>query len=316
MSGERGRLGRFTDAVLGGARAARDKARELRDEFRTSDEPERALVAPLLPGQELRYVGLGPVRAPQTHKAGRQLAGVLADEFVDSLDPKVLFGLLNIVNPVVWVDAVLTPVRLAAGLLLLPAKVAAVEAPDGAAAAAFREAEAAGVPEAAEPEPVPPPQRAQRDPIPLTEEQEAFRALFRLSLYRPLADQLAEIAYRRRYVFSGDLATLAGSLLLFLERYNGTPLAVTDTHLHLLRMGPRPDADRPDRRQPRVLWSVRRDRVARIDSARGAAGFMQLTSTVVFDDDSWIRLTQPAVRDDQSLFLTAIHDLPGRRPSP
>ncbi|MFG1842550.1 hypothetical protein ACGFH8_29460 [Micromonospora sp. NPDC049175] len=301
MSGERGRLGRLTDAVLGGARAARDKARELRDELRTSDEPERALVAPLLPGQELRYVGLGPVRVPSTHKAGRQLAGVMADEFVDSLDPKVLFGLLNIVNPVVWVDAVLTPVRLAAGVLLLPGKAAAV---------------AAGVPEVAEPEPGPPQQRAQRDPIPLTEEQEAFRALFRLSLYRPLAEQLAEIAYRRRYVFSGDLATLAGSLLLFLERYNGTPLAVTDTHLHLLRMGPRPDADRPDRRQPRVLWSLRRDRVARVDSERGATGLVQLTSTIVFDDGSWIRLTQPAVRDDQSRFLTAIHDLPGQRPQP
>lgn len=229
MSGERGRLGRFTDAVLGGARAARDKARELRDEFRTSDEPERALVGPLLPGQELRYVGLGPVRVPATHKAGRQLATVMADELVDSLDPKVLFGLLNIVNPVVWVDAVLTPVRLAAGVLLLPGKAGAI---------------AAGVPEVAAPEPGLPQQPAQREPIPLTEEQEAFRALFRLSLYRPLADQLAEIAYRRRYVFSGDLATLAGSLLLFLERYNGTPLAVTDTHLHLLRMGPRPDADR------------------------------------------------------------------------
>ncbi|MFG1916671.1 hypothetical protein [Micromonospora sp. NPDC048898] len=298
MSGERGRLGRFTDAVRGGARAARDRARELRDEFRTSDEPERALVAPLLPGQELRYVGLGPVRAPGTHKAGRQLADVMADEFVDSLDPKVLFGLLNIVNPVVWVDAVLAPVRLAAGVLLLPGKVGAL---------------AAGVPEAAEPEPGP---RVRREPIALTEEQEAFRALFRLSLYRPLADQLAEIAYRRRYVFSGDLATLAGSLLLFLERYTGTPLAVTDTHLHLLRMGPRPDADRPDRRQPRVLWSVPRDRVARIDSERGATGLVQLTSTIAFDDSSWIRLTQPALRDDQSRFLTAIHDLPGQRPAP
>ncbi|MFG3644937.1 hypothetical protein ACGF3C_32155 [Micromonospora sp. NPDC047762] len=300
-SGERGRLGRFTDAVLGGARAARDKARELRDEFRTSDEPERALVAPLLPGQELRYVGLGPVRAPQTHRAGRQLADVMADEFVDSLDPKVLFGLLNIVNPVVWVDAVLTPVRLAAGVLLLPGRAGAI---------------AAGVPEAAEPEPAPPQQRVQRDPIALTEEQEAFRALFRLSQYRPLAEQLAEIAHRRRYVFSGDLATLAGSLLLFLERYSGTPLAVTDTHLHLLRMGPRPDADRPDRRQPRVLWSMRRDRVARVDSERGATGLVQLTSTILFDDGSWIRLTQPALRDDQSRFLTAIHDLPGQRPQP
>ncbi|WP_328848136.1 hypothetical protein [Micromonospora zamorensis] len=301
MSGERGRLGRFTDAVLGGARVARDKARELRDEFRTSDEPERALVAPLLAGQDLRYVGLGPVRMSQTHQAGRQLADEVGAELTDALDPKVLFGLLNIVNPVVWVDAVLTPVRLAAGVLLLPGKAGAI---------------AAGVPELAAPEPGLPQQPAQREPIPLTEEQEAFRALFRLSLYRPLADQLAEIAYRRRYAFSGDLATLAGSLLLFLERYTGTPLAVTDTHLHLLRMGPRPDADRPDRRQPRVLWSVRRDRVARVDSERGASGLVQLASTIVFDDGSWIRLTQPALRDDQSRFLTAIQDLPGQRPTP
>ncbi|MET8203104.1 hypothetical protein [Micromonospora taraxaci] len=298
---QRGRLGRFTDAVLGGARAARDKARELREEFRTSDEPERALVAPLLPGEELRYVGLAPVRCPDTHKAGRQLADVMADKFVDSLDPKVLFGLLNIVNPVVWVDAVLTPVRMAAGVLLLPGKAGAV---------------AAGLPEAVAPEPDLPHQQVQRKPIPLTEEQEAFRALFRLSLYRPLADQLAEIAYRRRYVFSGDLATLAGSLLLFLDRYTGTPFAVTDTHLHLLRMGSRPDADRPDRRRPRVLWSVPLSRVARFDSERSATGLVQLSSTIAFDDGSWLRLTQPALRDDQSRFFTALGDLPGRRPTP
>ncbi|RLP96412.1 hypothetical protein [Micromonospora sp. CV4] len=298
-SGERGRLGRFTDAVLGGARAARDKARELRDEFRTSDEPERALVAPLLPGQELRYVGLAPVRTPETHKAGRQLTDRVAGEMAEALDPRALFGLLNIVNPVVWVDAVMTPVRLAAGVLLLPGKAAAV---------------AVGLP-AVEPEPGPPHQAPQREPIPLTEEQEAFRALFRLSRYRPLADQLAEIAYRRRYVFSGDLATLAGSMLLFLERYTGTPLAVSDTHLHLLRMGSRPDADRPDRRQPRLLWSVERTRVARVDSEGGVAGLMQFPSTIFFDDGSWIRIVNPATRDDQSRFLTAIRELPGQRPT-
>ncbi|RLP94534.1 hypothetical protein EAD89_03855 [Micromonospora sp. BL4] len=298
-SGERGRLGRFTDAVLGGARAARDKARELRDEFRTSDEPERALVAPLLPGQELRYVGLAPVRTPETHKAGRQLTDRVAGEMAEALDPRALFGLLNIVNPVVWVDAVMTPVRLAAGVLLLPGRAAAV---------------AVGLP-AAEPEPSPPHQAPQREPIPLTEEQEAFRALFRLSRYRPLADQLAEIAYRRRYVFSGDLATLAGSMLLFLERYTGTPLAVSDTHLHLLRMGSRPDADRPDRRQPRLLWSVERTRVARVDSEGGVAGLMQFPSTIFFDDGSWIRIVNPATRDDQSRFLTAIRELPGQRPT-
>ncbi|GAB3936990.1 hypothetical protein GCM10027614_14390 [Micromonospora vulcania] len=225
----------------------------------------------------------------------------MADELADALDPKVLFGLLNIVNPVVWVDAVMTPVRLAAGVLLLPGKAAAV---------------AGGVAQTTEPEPAAPRQPVQREPIALTEEQEAFRALFRLSLYRPLAEQLAEIAYKRRYVFSGDLATLAGSLLLFLERYTGTPVAVTDTHLYLLRMGLRPDADRPDRRQPRVLWSVQRSRVTRIDSERGVAGLVQFPSTIFFDDGSWIRIVNPAPRDDQSRFLTAIREIPGQRPTP
>ncbi|MGK5523019.1 hypothetical protein ACSNN9_27185 [Micromonospora sp. URMC 107] len=298
MSEGRSRLGRLTDAVLGGARTARDKARELRDEFRTTDEPERALVAPLLPGEEIRYVGLAPVRAPENHRAGSQLADRVNAELAEALDPRALFGLLNIVNPVAWVDAVLTPVRIAAGVLLLPGKAAVL---------------AAGTPEAAEAEPAP--GAAPREPLPLTEEQEAFRALFRLSRYRPLADQLAEIAYRRRYVFSGDLATLAGSLLLFLERYTGTPLAVTDTHLHLLRMGRRPDPDREDRRRPQVLWSVPRRRIARIDSDAGAARLMQFPSTIVFDDGSWIRIVNPATRDDQSRFLAAVRGLPGQRPT-
>ncbi|MBQ0902480.1 hypothetical protein [Micromonospora sp. U21] len=302
-SGERGRLSRFTDAVLGGARAARDKARELRDEFRTSDEPERALVAPLLPDQEVRYVGLAPVRADEMHRAGSQFADTMSEAVAESLEPRALFGLLNIVNPVVWVDAVMTPVRIAAGVLLLPGKAAAL---------------AGGVADAADPDaglPAPRQGAEARQPLPLTPEQEAFRALFRLSQYRPLADQLAEIAYRRRYVFSGDLATLAGSLLLFLERYTGTPLTVTDTHLHLLRMGRRPDEDRPDRRQPRLLWSVERHRVARIDCDHGAARLMQFPSTIVFDDGSWIRIVNPATRDDQARFLAAIRDIPGQRPA-
>ncbi|SCL73108.1 hypothetical protein [Micromonospora peucetia] len=298
MSDGRSRLGRLTDTVLGGARAARDKARELRDEFRTTDEPERALVAPLLPDEEVRYVGLAPVRAPENHRAGSQLADRVNTELAEALDPRALFGLLNIVNPVAWVDAVMTPVRIAASVLLLPGKAAVL---------------AAGTPEAAEPEPAP--GVAPREPLPLTAEQEAFRALFRLSRYRPLADQLAEIAHRRRYVFSGDLATLAGSLLLFLERYTGTPLAVTDTHLHLLRMGRRPDPDREDRRRPQVLWSVPRRRITRIDCEHGTARLAQFPSTIVFDDGSWIRIVNPATRDDQSRFLAAVRDLPGQRPT-
>ncbi|MEH1102776.1 hypothetical protein [Micromonospora sp. CPCC 205561] len=298
MSEGRGRLGRLTDAVLGGARMARDRARELREEFRTTDEPERALVAPLLPGQEIRYVGLAPVRAPENHRAGSQLADRVEAELAEALDPRALFGLLNVVNPVAWVDAVMTPVRIATGVLLLPGRAAVL---------------AAGAPEAVEAEPAP--GAAPRQPLPLTAEQEAFRALFRLSRHRPLADQLAEIAYRRRYVFSGDLATLAGSLLLFLERYTGTPLVVTDTHLHLLRMGRRPDPGREDRRRPHVLWSVQRRRVARIDSEHGGARLMQFPSTVAFDDGSWIRIVNPATRDDQFRFLAAVRELPGRRPA-
>jgi hypothetical protein len=301
VTGGRGRLGRLTDAVRGGARAARDKARELRDEFRTSDEPERALVAPLLPDEEVRYVGLAPVRAPENHRAGSQLADRVNAELAEALDPRALFGLLNIVNPVAWVDAVLTPVRIVAGVLLLPGR-AAVLAAGGPEAT---EADRPGPGRAAEP----------RQPVPLAPEQEAFRALFRLSRYRPLADQLAEIAYRRRYVFSGDLATLAGSLLLFLERYTGTPLVVTDTHLHLLRMGRRPDPGREDRRRPQVLWSVERRRIARIDCDHGAARLMQFPSTIVFDDGSWIRIVNPATRDDQARFLTAVRDIPGGRPA-
>ncbi|SCL72525.1 hypothetical protein GA0070606_6154 [Micromonospora citrea] len=301
MTGGRGRLGRLTEAVLGGARAARDKARELRDEFRTTDEPERALVAPLLPGEEIRYVGLAPVRAPETHRAGSQFADRVGAEVAEALDPRALFGLLNVVNPVAWVDAVMTPVRIVAGVLMLPGK-AAVLAADG------------GDPAGADP-PGPDRPAQARQPVPLTEEQEAFRALFRLSRHRPLADQLAEIAYRRRYVFSGDLASLAGSLLLFLERYTGTPLVVTDTHLHLLRMGRRPDEGREDRRRPQVLWSVERRRIARIDSDHGAARLMQFPSTIVFDDGSWIRIVNPATRDDQGRFLAAVRDIPGQRPA-
>ncbi|GAB3974263.1 hypothetical protein V1634_19505 [Plantactinospora veratri] len=296
-----GRFGRLTDAMLGGVRTARARARELREEFRTSDEPERLLVAPLLPGERLRYVGLASLRTAQTHRAGGELADRMAGEIAEALDPRALFGLLHIVNPVAWLDAVMTPVRLASGMLLHPARAAAV---------------AAGPSEQTAPESVPGHQPAHREPLPLTEEQEAFRALFRLSPYRPLADQLAEIAYRRRYAFSGDLATHAGSLLLFLDRYTGTPLAVTDSHLHLLRMGRRPDEGRPDRRQPRLLWSVRRDRVARIDSEGGPTRLLRFPSTVVFDDGSWIRIVNPTIHDDQSRFLAAIEGIPGQRPGP
>lgn len=297
------RLGRFAGAVRDGARTARDRARELRDEFRTSDEPERALVAPLLPGQDLRYVGLVSVRVPETHRLGRQFTDQMAGELAEAFDPRALFGLLHIVNPVAWVDAVMTPVRLAAGALLLPGAAAAVTA---------------GLPGETTPEQAGPPHQAgppQREPLPLTEEQEAFRALFRLNRYRPLADQLAEIAYRNRYVFSGDLATLAGSLLLFLTRYTGTPFAVTDTHLHLLRMGLRPAEGRPDRRRPRLLWSVARTRVARIDSEHGSTRLVQFPSTIVFDDGSWLRVVNPAPRGDQARFLAAVREIPGRRPT-
>lgn len=108
---------------------------------------------------------------------------------------------------------------------------------------------------------------------------------------------------------------MAGSLLLFLERHTGTPLAVTDTHLHLLRMGRRPDEDKPDRRQPRVLWSVERRRIARIDSDHSAARLVHFPSTIVFDDGSWIRIINPTIRDDQARFLAAVRDIRGDRPT-
>ncbi|MCM0677940.1 hypothetical protein NCC78_25160 [Micromonospora phytophila] len=308
MTGAWNRITRLTETVVGQARTARDRARELRAEFRTSDEPERRLVAPLVPDQEVRYVSLVGFKTHEFHRLGAQFADTMGDALAESLDPRVLFGLLNIVNPVVWVDAVMAPVRLAAGVLMLPGQAAAAAAGLPAAAAADAARAEPSPPEPARPGPP-------RPPVPLTPEQEAFRALFRLSRYRPLADQLAEIAYRRRYVFSGDLATLAGSLLLFMERYTGTPVAVTDTHLLLLRMGPRPLEDKPDHRRPRVLWSIDRRRIACIDCDYNVTRMLQFPTTVVFDDGSWIRLLNPAHREDQNRFVAALQGIPGKRPS-
>ncbi|MEV0154680.1 hypothetical protein AB0H57_13180 [Micromonospora sp. NPDC050686] len=293
------RFARLTDGVLGGVR---ERTRRLLDEFSTSDAPERALVAPLLPEQQLRYVGLGPACADDLHRTGRQFTDTMSAELAEALDPAALFGLLNIVNPVAWVDAVMTPVRMAAQALLVAGGAAALAARDPDTARADAQHAHAPAAKAAQ-------------PMPLTPEQEAFRALFRLSPYRPLAVQLAEIAYRRRYAFSGDLATRAGSLLLFLDRYTGTPLAVTDTHLHLLRMGRRPDAGKPDRREPRLLWSVERRHVARIDSGAGIARVIRFPSTIAFSDGSWIRIVNQTLRDDHMRFVAAVRDwdIPGTR---
>ncbi|MEO3743052.1 hypothetical protein [Plantactinospora sp. B5E13] len=88
-----------------------------------------------------------------------------------------------------------------------------------------------------------------------------------------------------------------------------------DTHLHLLRMGLRPPEGRPDRRRPRLLWSVARSRAARIDSEHGSTRLVRFPSTIVFDDGSWIRIVNPAPRGDQARFLAAVRELPGRRPT-
>ncbi|MEH0981664.1 hypothetical protein [Micromonospora sp. CPCC 205556] len=305
MPGAWDQISRLTATAAQRARTVRDRARELREEFRTSDEPERLLVAPLVPGQEVRYVGLTGIRTHELHRLGAQFADRMGDELAEVMDPRTLFGLLQIANPVVWVDAVIAPVRMAAQALMLPANAAAAATLPALPGSGPDEPAAAG----AGPDPAAPPRR----PVPLTPEQEAFRAAFRLSRYRPLADQLAEIAYRRRYVFSGELASLAGSLLLCLERYTGTPLAVTDTHLHLLRMGMRPDAEKPDHRRPRLLWSVDRRRIVRIDCHYGATRMIQFPTTVVFDDGSWIRVLNPAHREDQNRFVAAVRGIPGDR---
>jgi hypothetical protein len=102
--------------------------------------------------------------------------------------------------------------------------------------------------------------------------------------------------------------------LLFLSRFTGTPFAVTDTHLHLLRMGRRPDADRPDTRRPRLLWSMPRRHIARIDANHGSTRVVSFPMTITFDDGSWIRVSNPAPRVDQTRFYAAVHDIPGDRP--
>ncbi|MFC6015279.1 hypothetical protein ACFP2T_03595 [Plantactinospora solaniradicis] len=309
MSSAWDRLGRLTEAGLKGAKALGDKARGWRDEVTAGfgDEPERALVEPLLPGQTLHYVGLESIRLPELHKVGRQFADEMARNVGEALDPRTLFGLLNIVNPALWVEAVIWPVRRAAEIVMLPIDVAT-----GVTA----QKTMPGTTEPSTPPQAPEAEQERRQPLPLPPEQEAFRAMFRLSAYRPLAEQLAEIAYKRRYTFSGELASSAGSMLLFLTRFTGTPLAVTDTHLHLLRMGRRPDEGKPDRRQPRVLWSMDRRHIARIDAQHSGTRVLSFPMTITFDDGSWIRVTNPSVRVDQWRFYAAVSEIPGDRPRP
>ncbi|SCG50584.1 hypothetical protein [Micromonospora halophytica] len=296
MTGAWNRITRLTGSVVGQARSVRDKARELREEFRGTDEPERLLVAPLVPGQQVRYVSQFGFYSDEYHKMGAQFADQVGDALADSFDPRVLFGLLNIVNPVAWVDAVITPVRIAAGVLTLPAKAVVAGGTD---AGRVRDGQL-----------VPP-----RRPLPLTGEQEAFRALFGFDAYEPLADQLAEFTYHYRYAFSGDLTSLAGGMLLFLARFTDTPVAVTDTHLHVLELPERPAPGQPDGRRPRLLWSVERRRLARIDFDYGPTRLLQFPATIVFDDGSWIHVVNPTTRDDQNRFLQALEGVPGKRPA-
>ena len=303
MSGERGRLGRFTDAVLGGARAARDKARELRDEFRTSDEPGDVLWSRrCCPGQELRYVGLGPVRMPADPQGRSAARRRDCRRACRPLDPKVLFGLLNIVNPVVWVDAVLTPVRLAAGV--------AAAAGQGRR---HRRRCAGGWRTEAGPAP---PHRARsgsRSRSPRSRRRSARCSGSACTARWPTSSPRSPTV-----AGSSSAATSPPSPAACCSSWSATrtPLAVTDTHVHLLRMGPRPG--RRPARPPSTAGAVEcaprpggpgRLRAGR-DRAR-AARRPPSSSTTARGSGS----TQPALRDDQSRFLTAIQDLPGQRPS-
>ncbi|MFD0971704.1 hypothetical protein [Plantactinospora endophytica] len=300
-----------------GAKALGDKARELREELAEAqrDDPERVLVEPLLPGQNLRYVGLSTFRLPELHKAGSQFVDGMTKELAETFDPRVLFGLLNIVNPVLWVEAVIWPVRRAAEFVMLPIGLATT-----ATQQAVQGTGDAGTPERPESEA----DEERQVPLTLTAEQEAFRAMFRLSRHRPLAEQLAEIAYKWRYVFSGELASSAGSLLLFLVRHaqeergvGAGAFAVTDTHLHLLLdMGQRPVDGGPDTRRPRLSWSLDRRHIVRIDAHHGATRLVVFPFTITFDDGSWIRLGNFAGRKDQWRFYAAFNDIPGNRPRP
>ncbi|WP_157239804.1 hypothetical protein [Catenuloplanes japonicus] len=283
--GDLGRgLGRLGQAAAGGVRKARDTVAEIREDYRRmgDNQPEIALVRPLLiPGEELRYVCMSGARVDMHVGANRKLA----DDLASALDPRALFGLLNVLNPVVWVEAVITPFRIVAALAAAPAvaAVAAVRTADG------------GVTQQ-----------------PLTPEQEAFRVAFGLRRDQPLADQLAEIAYDHRYTFGGGLHSPAGVLLMLMRRNDRLKLAVSNTHLHAVEMPDRPD-EGPDTRTPVLLWSLDRRHVTRIDSENRPLGYPVV---ITFDDGSWLRFVSgDGLAAQHRQFVDAVREIPGTRPS-
>jgi hypothetical protein len=283
--GDLGRWGgRLGGAAVSGVRKVRDTVVDIREDFRqaVNNQPEIDLVQPLLmPGEHLRYVARQGARVDQHYGANQKLADDLAGIF----DPRALFGLLNILNPVIWLEAVITPFRIAGALMAAPAV---------AAPAAVRTADGRVVHQ------------------PLTPEQEAFRVAFGLRRDEPLADQLAEIAYDHRYTFAGGLQSPAGVLLLLMRRNDRLKLAISDTHLHALEMPDRP-VDGPDERTPVLLWSLDRRHITRVDSRKTTLTFPVV---IVFDDGSWLRFLAGDMQSgEHRQFVDAVREIPGTRPA-
>ncbi|WP_196204857.1 hypothetical protein [Plantactinospora alkalitolerans] len=135
----------------------------------------------------------------------------MAKELGEGFDPRALLGLLNIANPVLWVEAGDLAGTPSCGVRDVAGAVAA--APAGGTGIR-RRPQSGGAGNEAEGE--------RRVPLPLTRRAGGVPGVLRLSLYQPLAEQLAEIAYKRSYLFGGELASTAGSLLLALVVSSGT----------------------------------------------------------------------------------------------
>jgi hypothetical protein len=313
MTDDRGRLGRFGDALRSGSRAAREgiekaqdglgKLRDMRQEIRDrsdSDAHDRPPVEALLPGQRVLYIGMGSVGADRFRledDAGRKMADV-----AESFDPKAFLIVLGVFNPAVWLDAILTPVRMAAQFVVLPVEVAALAAGRAASPGTGDPGSVAGLVEGLFQE--------KRPVIPLSPEQEAFRRLFSLSPYEPLEDQLAEIAYNERYVFSRNLDSIAGSFVLFnrryatLDQFSRPRLVVTDSHVHLVNLDYAP-AEGPETREPAVMWSVDRHQITEWETRPFKLNSVHRVS---FADGSWVRFRENVSRQ---AFRQRLHEAVG-----
>ena len=186
-------------------------------------------------------------------------------------------------------DAIIAPVRLAAEWAMLPVEVAALLAAKGAGTKQLTPGQPVDQPSTRE-------QlislaKLQRPVIPLTPEQEAFRLLFGLSPYEPLEEQLAWAVEDNKYVFSRNLDSIAGSMLLFVNRFTTVRIVVTATHLHLVALESRTwlESKGPDQREPKLLWSIDRQRITRWDTRYEPK---ESVHRIAFDDDSWIRISE------------------------